>query len=115
MILVTPENGGEYVGNREDAILLASYNGEKYTAEQIESLLAQTEAEWELFVHDDGSADRTLEVLRCYEAWYPDRIHVLDGLPCGGAKNNFLRMMRIVRMHPFANPLKSPRNTRILI
>ena len=65
------------MGNREDAILLASYNGEKYIAEQIESLLAQTEAEWELFVHDDGSADRTLEVLRCYEAWYPDRIHVL--------------------------------------
>ena len=79
------------------AILLASYNGETYIAEQIESLLAQTETGWDLFVHDDGSTDRTSEILRCYEARYPDRIHVLEGLPCGGAKDNFFRMMQEVR------------------
>ena len=79
------------------AILLASYNGETYIAEQIESLLAQTETGWELFVHDDGSTDRTPEILRRFEAREPDRIHVLDGLPCGSAKDNFLRMMRDVR------------------
>lgn len=97
MIRVTPENGENMWETEKIAILLASYNGEKYIAEQIESLLAQTEAEWELFVHDDGSADRTLEILRYYEVRYPDRIHVLDGPPCGGAKNNFLRMMRDVQ------------------
>ncbi len=80
------------------AILLASYNGETYIAEQIESLLAQTETGWELFVHDDGSTDRTSEILRCYEARYPDRIHILEGLPCGGVKDNFFRMMRDVRV-----------------
>lgn len=79
------------------AILLASYNGEKYIAEQIESLLKQTETGWELFVHDDGSTDNTLEILRRYEARHPDRIHILDGPPCGGAKDNFLRMLRDVR------------------
>ena len=84
-------------GTDKIAILLASYNGEKYIAEQIESLLAQTEAGWELFCHDDGSTDRTLEILRCYEAQYPGQIHVLNGPPRGGAKDNFLRMMRDVR------------------
>lgn len=79
------------------AILLASYNGEKYIAEQIESLLAQTKTGWELLVHDDGSTDRTPEILRHFEVQYPDRIHVLDGPPCGGAKDNFLRMIREVR------------------
>ncbi len=79
------------------AILLAAYNGEKYIAEQIESLLKQTEAGWELFIHDDGSTDRTPVILRHYEARYPDRIHVLAGPPCGGAKDNFLRMLREVR------------------
>lgn len=79
------------------AILLASYNGEKYIAEQIESLLKQTETGWELFVHDDGSTDNTLEILHGYEARYPDRIHILDGPPCGGAKDNFLWMMKNVR------------------
>ena len=79
------------------AILLASCNGEKFIAEQIESLLKQTETGWELFVHDDGSTDRTPEILRRFEARVPDRIHVLDGPPCGGAKDNFLWMMRDVR------------------
>lgn len=91
---------GEIAVNKEAekiAILLASYNGEKYIAEQIESLLKQTEAGWELFIHDDGSTDRTPEILRRYEARYPDRIHVLDSPPCGGAKDNFLRMLREVR------------------
>lgn len=84
-------------GTDKIAILLASYNGEKYIVEQIESLLAQTEAGWELFYHDDGSTDRTVELLRCYEEQYPDRIHVLDGLPCGGAKDNFHWMMKNVQ------------------
>ena len=84
-------------GTDKIAILLASYNGEKYIAEQIESLLTQTEAGWELFCHDDGSTDRTLEILRCYEAQYPGQIHVLNGPPCGSAKDNFLRMIREVR------------------
>ena len=79
------------------AIILATYNGEKYIAEQIESLLAQTETGWELLVHDDGSSDRTPEILRHFGVQYPDRIHVLDGPPCGGAKDNFLRMIREVR------------------
>ena len=93
----TAESGKNMTETDMIAILLASCNGEKYIAQQIESLLKQTETGWELFIHDDGSTDRTLEILRGYEARYPDRIHILDGPPCGGAKDNFLWMMRNVR------------------
>ncbi|MEX2285977.1 MAG: glycosyltransferase family 2 protein [Planctomycetaceae bacterium] len=45
-------------------IVLATYNGEKYLHEQIDSICAQTVAEWTLLVSDDNSSDATLELLR---------------------------------------------------
>ena len=42
------------------------WNGEKYLAESVDSLLAQTFADFELLVIDDGSTDRTPEILRAY-------------------------------------------------
>ena len=50
------------------AILLSSYNGEKYIAEQIDSLIKQTYPNIEIFVRDDGSSDNTLDILRKYES-----------------------------------------------
>ena len=38
-------------------ILLATYNGEKYIVEQIESILNQTHKEFRLLISDDGSTD----------------------------------------------------------
>ena len=76
---------------------MATYNGEKYVAEQISSLLAQTEKNWELFIHDDGSTDHTADVLKNYREQNPDRIHILSGPACGGAKDNFFFLMRQVK------------------
>lgn len=55
-------------------ILLSTYNGEKYLAEQIESLLNQTYQEWVLIIRDDGSSDKTVEIIERYIAKYPDKI-----------------------------------------
>lgn len=79
------------------AVLLATYNGEKYLEEQINSLLQQSYTEWELFIHDDGSRDRTLEIIENYEQKYPDKIRIMHNVICGGAKENFFFMMRQVR------------------
>ena len=79
------------------AILLAAYNGEKYIGEQIDSLLAQAETGWELYIHDDGSKDRTPEILDAYVRKDPARIHIVRGPACGGAKDNFFFLMRQVR------------------
>lgn len=43
-------------------ILLASYNGALYIKEQIKSIIAQTNKEWRLWIHDDCSSDNTMAV-----------------------------------------------------
>lgn len=78
------------------AILLATYNGEKYVKEQIGSLFAQTCQDWELFIHDDGSKDDTVSIIEKYAEEYPDKIHVLEGPSTGGAKSNFFFLMHNV-------------------
>ncbi len=44
-------------------VLLSSYNGEKYIKEQIESILKQEEVVISLLIRDDGSCDKTLEII----------------------------------------------------
>lgn len=48
-------------------IVMPAYNAERFIAEAIESVLAQTYPNWELFVVDDGSMDRTAEVAKRYK------------------------------------------------
>lgn len=45
-------------------ILLATYSGQKYLAEQVKSIQAQTVTDWELLIRDDGSTDGTQDVIR---------------------------------------------------
>lgn len=44
-------------------ILLSTYNGEQFLAEQIESIQAQTYQDWQLLIRDDGSTDRTPQII----------------------------------------------------
>lgn len=59
------------------SVALATYNGEKYIAEQLASLAAQTLPPAELIVCDDGSEDRTLELVEAFAktARFPVHIH----------------------------------------
>lgn len=59
------------------AILLCTYNGEKYLREQIESLINQTYTNFVCYIHDDGSQDHTQEILREYEEKWTDKIKIL--------------------------------------
>ncbi|MGT2828108.1 glycosyltransferase family 2 protein [Streptococcus hillyeri] len=45
-------------------ILMATYNGERFLAEQIESIQQQTFTDWKLLIRDDGSSDRTREIIQ---------------------------------------------------
>lgn len=75
-------------------ILLATFQGEKYLAEQIESILAQTYSDWRLMIHDDGSSDGTIEIAKKYTLAYPLKIVLLqDGVRTGSAKNNFSHLL----------------------
>ncbi len=48
------------------SIGLPVYNGENYLAEALDSLLAQTFADFELVISDNGSTDRTQAICRSY-------------------------------------------------
>jgi glycosyltransferase involved in cell wall biosynthesis len=48
------------------SILIPAYNEERYLAEAIDSVLAQTYRDFELIILDDGSKDRTLEIAQSY-------------------------------------------------
>ncbi len=44
-------------------ILMSTYNGQEFLAEQIRSIQAQTFTDWTLLIRDDGSKDRTREII----------------------------------------------------
>tara|TARA_B100001248_G_scaffold260684_1_gene249609 strand:+ start:13466 stop:14179 length:714 start_codon:yes stop_codon:yes gene_type:complete len=56
------------------SVCLASYNGQDFIERQVRSILAQIEANDELIISDDGSTDRTIEIL---ENIHDDRIKLL--------------------------------------
>jgi len=78
------------------SVLMATYNGEKYVKTQIDSLLNQSYKEFDIYISDDGSKDKTLEILNEYEKKYSN-IHVLSQhSPNGSACKNFLYLLNNV-------------------
>ena len=57
------------------AVLLSTYNGEKFLSVQLESLLAQKDVDLTIFVRDDGSSDTTPNVLVQFAAQH-NNIHL---------------------------------------
>ncbi|WP_438832657.1 glycosyltransferase family 2 protein [Streptococcus pluranimalium] len=45
-------------------IVMSTYNGEKYLADQIKSIQSQTFEDWQLLIRDDGSSDNTPSLIR---------------------------------------------------
>ncbi|MCD8297170.1 MAG: glycosyltransferase family 2 protein [Prevotella sp.] len=77
------------------AILLTTYNGEKYLQQQIDSLYNQTYKDWTLYVHDDGSKDNTLNILH-KNAELHDNMVILDYETGLGARDNFFSLFQKV-------------------
>ena len=48
-------------------VLLSTYNGEKYLETQLDSLLKQEGVNLSVFVRDDGSTDKTVEIIERYK------------------------------------------------
>lgn len=67
------------------SVAMATYNGEKYITEQIDSILKQLQENDELIISDDGSTDKTIEIIERYK---DKRIKLFNG-PHNGVKQNF--------------------------
>ena len=72
------------------------YNGEKYLAETLDSLLAQSLQEFEIVISDNASTDRTPEICRSYQA-KDHRIRYSRNERNIGAALNFNRLVELSR------------------
>ncbi|MFN3386799.1 MAG: glycosyltransferase family 2 protein [Candidatus Thermochlorobacter sp.] len=69
-------------------VLLSTYNGETYLAEQLESIFRQEQVALSLYVRDDGSQDRTWQILSDYARQYR-HLRLFRGENLGAAKSFF--------------------------
>ncbi len=67
---------------------MATYNGEKFIAEQLDSLINQTYKDLEIIICDDGSTDRTVEIIQSYQQ-QDNRIRLFQNETNLGILKNF--------------------------
>jgi len=58
------------------SILLPVRNAEKYLSACLQSILSQTETNWELIAIDDNSTDESFEILNSFGKKMPEQIHI---------------------------------------
>ncbi len=78
------------------AVVLATYNGEKFLCELLDSVLSQTLMPKEIIIQDDNSNDCTWSILTKYKNKYPHLIHLYKNECNLGAHNNFLKAFQYV-------------------
>ena len=59
-------------------ILLATYNGAAFLEAQLDSILAQTHKNWRLVIRDDGSMDKTPEIIEAFRARHREKVVILE-------------------------------------
>lgn len=70
------------------AVVIASYDGEPWITEQLQSIVQQTRTPDEIIVSDDGSSDRTVEIVEAFRDTTRVPIRVVRG-PSTGPADNF--------------------------
>ena len=73
-------------------ILLATFNGERFLPEQIESIINQSYTDYKILASDDNSSDCTFEILRSYESVLKEKIKVIQS-DTHSAKENFYNLL----------------------
>jgi glycosyltransferase involved in cell wall biosynthesis len=80
------------ISSKKVAILLATFQGQKYLSAQLDSFLEQTYPNWELWVSDDRSSDDTIKILDSYTEKFPiNKLNIGSG-PARGFVENFLSL-----------------------
>ncbi|MGL5086873.1 MAG: glycosyltransferase, partial [Clostridium sp.] len=71
----------------EISVCMATYNGEKYLKKQMDSIIKQLTPMDELIISDDGSKDKTLEIIKEYRKKTAIPIKIFNGPQKGVIKN----------------------------
>ena len=75
-------------------ILMATYNGELFVEAQVRSIMNQSFEDWRLLIHDDGSTDQTLVILRRLQEEDSRVVLIEDGISRLGVALNFIHLMQ---------------------
>ena len=79
------------------AVLMSTYNGEKFLHNQIQSILQQKDVDVELIIRDDGSSDATLNIINDFCHHYK-KIKLLHGVNIG-CKKSFFELAQYASQH----------------
>lgn len=83
------------------AILLATFNGQKFIERQLSTILAQRDVSVEIYISDDLSTDNTLNIIKNYESKFSN-LHVISyDKKFGSAAQNFYHLTRTVDVSKF--------------
>ncbi len=75
-------------------VLVATLNGEKYLDAQLESLVNQTYRDLRIVIRDDGSSDKTMQIIDKYREIYSDKIEVCPtSSSTGSIAGSFLKLL----------------------
>lgn len=75
-------------------IIMAAYNGECYIKEQLESIKNQSYSQWKLIIRDDGSLDKTRDMIKAFQLEVEQEVILLkNNSRAGSAKYNFFRLL----------------------
>ena len=79
-------------------IIMAAYNGQEYINEQLESIKNQTYRDWRLVVRDDGSSDKTVDILRKFAEEVEQEVIIKINEEPSGILKVFYRMRKMTPM-----------------
>jgi hypothetical protein len=79
------------------SVAMATYNGEQYIQEQLDSIACQDLLPLELVVTDDGSSDATLKIVETFARSAPFEVRVFQNETRLGYADNFLKAASLCR------------------
>lgn len=88
------------MSDKKVAVLLSTYNGEKYVGAQIHSILTQSYKNLVLVVRDDGSSDKTVKIVKEYMENYSN-IKLVEGKNLGFIKS-FFELLKLEKADYYA-------------
>lgn len=85
------------------SILVPAYNAESYILDNIRSVINQTYSNWELIIVNDGSTDKTLDIIKGIVEENPDKDIKYISIPNGGLANARNEAMKLANGDYFCN------------